>query len=85
MLGDHDVAATLCISRLSRAERMELALAQLAAPPPGTKGMGPKDRADRLHAEMVRRGALAREALRHGQVEPVAGLLPDRGEVPPPG
>lgn len=47
-----------------RAERIERALTALTEPPPSTKGLGPKDRADRLHAEMLRRIAAAKEALR---------------------
>lgn len=38
-------------------------LIELAAPIPSTKGMGPKDRADRLHAELLRRIKVAREAV----------------------
>ncbi len=44
-------------------DRMTSALYKLAEPVPGTKGMGPKDRANRLHAEMERRIAIAREVL----------------------
>lgn len=43
---------------------MRQRLAELAMPPPSTKGMGPKDRADRLHAELLRRIKIAREAVR---------------------
>ena len=46
-----------------RADAMTLALRRLAAPIPSTKGMGPKDRADRLHAELERRIADAKQAL----------------------
>lgn len=47
-------------------ERMRVALYGVATPIPSTKGMGPKDRANRLHAELERRIALAKEAL-HAQ------------------
>lgn len=56
--------AGLVVSREDRAERMERALRDLALPVPGTKGLGPSDRAQRLHAEMERRRAVATEALR---------------------
>jgi hypothetical protein len=39
-------------------------IAALTAPIPSTKGLGPKDRADRLHAELERRIALAKDAQR---------------------
>lgn len=44
--------------------RMAAALAQLGAPAPSTKGMDPKARAQRLHAEIERRIRIARDALR---------------------
>lgn len=44
--------------------RMIAALEQLGAPIPSTKGMDPRARAQRLHAEMERRIRIAREALR---------------------
>lgn len=54
----------LCtIARQSRAERIELAATRLCAPVPSTKGMSPSDRAARLHSEMERRIALAKDAL----------------------
>lgn len=46
-----------------RLERFEAALHRLQAPVPSTKGMAPKDRAQRLHSEMERRIAIARDAL----------------------
>ncbi len=39
-------------------------LIELATPIPSTKGMAPKDRSDRLHAELERRIKIAREAIR---------------------
>ena len=36
-------------------ERLRRALDSLMVPPPGTKGMGPKDRADRLYAAWLGR------------------------------
>lgn len=53
------------IAYAKRAERIEHAMRKLTAPVPSTKGMGPADRAQRLHAEMERRIAIAQEALRH--------------------
>ena len=47
----------------ARAERIEIAMHKLAAGVPGTKGLGPKDRAELLHAELERRVAIARDAL----------------------
>jgi hypothetical protein len=41
-----------------------IALHKLNVPVPGTKGLGPKDRAQRLHAEFERRIAIASEALK---------------------
>lgn len=58
------------IAFAARAERIEAAMHKLTLPIPSTKGMGPVDRAQRLHAELERRIAIAREALRH-----VAGEL----------
>ena len=47
-------------------ERMRVALHKLTFPVPGTKGLPPKDRAARLHAEAERRIIVAKEALVHG-------------------
>lgn len=47
----------------NRAARIEAAMHRMTLPVPGTKGMGPKDRADRLHAELERRIADAKAAL----------------------
>lgn len=57
---------TTIIARETRAERIERALDRMTAHIPGTKGLGPKDRAERLHAEMERRIADAKHALRYG-------------------
>jgi hypothetical protein len=46
-----------------REERMTAALQHLCAPIPSTRGMGPKDRAQRLHAELERRIGIATKAL----------------------
>jgi hypothetical protein len=46
---------------VSRKERMDRALFILTQPVPSTKGMAPKDRALRLHAELERRIAIAKE------------------------
>lgn len=54
---------TPTIWRASREERLEIALKQIAHPIPSTKGMGPKDRAQRLHVELERRIAIARNAI----------------------
>jgi hypothetical protein len=48
----------------TRQERMEQALQALTQPIPGTKGLGPKDRAERLHAELERRIQIAKDAIR---------------------
>jgi hypothetical protein len=44
-------------------DRLVAALLQLNERMPSTKGMGPKDRANRLHSELERRIAIARDAL----------------------
>jgi hypothetical protein len=49
----------------TRADRIERAMNALTHPVPSTKGLGPKDRADRLHAELERRIALAKESLQY--------------------
>jgi hypothetical protein len=43
---------------------MVAALSACATSVPSTKGLGPKDRADRLHAEMERRIRIASDAKR---------------------
>ena len=43
--------------------RLRRTLIHLAQPIPSTKGMAPKDRADRLHSELQRRIKAATEAL----------------------
>lgn len=43
-------------------DAMTQAISDLSAPIPGTKGMGPRDRANRLHAELERRIAIAKGA-----------------------
>jgi hypothetical protein len=54
------------LARLEGENRLlRQALAEVAAPPPGTKGMSPPDRAQRLFAELDRRALLARRAC-HG-------------------
>lgn len=45
-------------------DRMASALRKLSLPIPGSKGMGPIDRAALLHAELERRIATAKDALR---------------------
>ena len=42
--------------------RAYAALHRLLAAVPGTKGLGPKDHADRLHAELERRITIAKAA-----------------------
>lgn len=49
----------------TRTERIERVMNWLTFPVPSTKGMGLKDRANRLHAELERRIALAKEALEY--------------------
>jgi hypothetical protein len=46
-----------------REERLTTSLQHLCAPAPSTKGMGPKDRAQRLHAELERRIGIATKAI----------------------
>ena len=53
------MAAMLTLAEIEPILRQRLA--ELAAPVPSTKGMAPKDRADRLHAELLRRIKIARE------------------------
>lgn len=48
-------------------QRLRTALGAFAAPLPGTKGMAPQDRADRLHAEFERRIVAARRVLDGGR------------------
>ena len=55
---------TLMLEKPSREQLLQRALARLAAPIPPTKGMDPKSRAQRLHAELERRIAIAKEAAR---------------------
>lgn len=52
------------IMRPSREQLLEQALLRLTGHIPSTKGMDPKTRAQRLHAELERRIALAKDALR---------------------
>jgi hypothetical protein len=58
--------------RESRAERIERVMGDLTAPVPSTKGMPPKDRANRLHAELERRIQVAKDVLAHD----IRGLIP---------
>ena len=53
------------IAYATRAERIEVAMHKLMAPIPSTKGMNPRDRANRLHTELERRIAVAVDALRY--------------------
>jgi hypothetical protein len=50
------------IVKPTREELMRQALGRLSAPVPSTKGMDPRTRADRLHAELERRIAIAKAA-----------------------
>ena len=52
------------IAYAARAARIESAMLRLTQHVPSTKGYGPKDRAEFLHAELEGRRALAKEALR---------------------
>jgi hypothetical protein len=54
---------TITIWRMSSEEQLQAALHKLSAPIPSTKGMGPKERAQRLHSEIEHRIAIARAAL----------------------
>lgn len=51
------------IERPTEAALLRLALAKLSLSVPSTKGMGPKDQALRLRAEMERRIKIAQDAL----------------------
>jgi hypothetical protein len=59
MSEDHSLIWTLD----RQIESMRAALARLSRPIPSTKGMAPKDRAQRLHSDLERRIAIARDAL----------------------
>ena len=48
----------------TREEQLVTALRQVAMPIPGTKGFNPKERAQRLHAELERRIQIAKDVLR---------------------
>lgn len=52
-------------------DRYLSALGQLMAPIPGTKGMGPQDRAQRLHAELERRIKIAVTAVMPKIADPI--------------
>jgi Protein of unknown function (DUF2384) len=68
-----DRTETTVLLMETRAERIERAMNALTFSVPNTKGMGPKDRALRLHAELERRIALAKDALKYVQVvDPIA-------------
>ena len=57
------------IARETRAERIERAMHAMTAGPPSTKGMGPRDRAECLYSDILRRAGLATEALRYGPMD----------------
>lgn len=59
---DAGAPKTIILSE-TREERIERIMWVLAHGVPGTKGLGPRDRANRLHAELERRIALAKSAL----------------------
>lgn len=58
-----DRSATIIVLQ-TREERLQSALYVLARAVPSTKGMAPKDRAQRLHAELERRIRIAKEAVK---------------------
>ncbi len=64
------------IERPSEAALLRLALRRIAEPAGSTKGMGPKDQAQRLRADLESRIRIARDALTHPETSP---LLPRGG------
>lgn len=54
---------TLIIAQPTLEERLIQLVRQMRAPIPSTKGLAPRDRAERLHAELERRIALSQEVL----------------------
>lgn len=57
------------VYRPSRQEILEMAIAELGRPIPSTKGMDPKAKALRLHAELSRRIQLAETVRMRGVME----------------
>jgi len=66
----------------TRAERIEEAMHRMVAPIPSTKGMGPKERAQFLHAELERRIAIARDVLRYPTGPLATAAEPTRDNAP---
>jgi len=67
-LGGRPIMPTVILTP-TREERLVSALHAVSAPIPGTKGFNPRERAQRLHAELERRIRIARDALGHQTFE----------------